>query len=409
MNRCYYAHEGLVHGPVERGYLYQLAATGQLLPTDMVWAENMRRDQAVEASLIVDFTKVSGRGAAAARPARPAPPPPPASPPAPPATEAPAAPAAPDWLTDVAEAEAARPARPAAPDWLASVAEGPAPAAPAGLDVEWIPPLLPASSGACRLSVGAATSCGLVRLRNEDHFLTQQISWSSGEEVHEATLLVVADGMGGEKAGDRASALVVSTLAAVVSPVLAGLLRNRPQEAGTGVLTQALAQALREAHLTVSQIAEGDPACKGMGSTAAAAVVRDGKAVISHVGDCRVYHQRGDTLTQVTRDHTLVARMVELGQLTPEEAVNHPTGNQVTQALGKKAPLQPSQHELDLQRGDWLIIACDGLAAHVETDEVRATAQKAAPSAGYLAKRLVELANEGGGTDNCTVVAAYCY
>ena len=421
MNRCYYTHEGQTHGPIERADLRQLAEAGQLLPDDRVWAENMRPDQAVEASLIVDFaTLAPAAPAALAAPVAPA---------------APAAPAAPDWLTDVAQAEAARPPKSFAPDWLASVAEVPVVAAAPGLDVEWMPPLLPPSSGACRLSVGGATSCGLARLRNEDHFLTQQLGWSSGEEVHEATLLVVADGMGGEKAGDRASALVISTLAAELAPVLAGLLRKSPQEASTAGLTQALAKALRQAHTTIYQtaegesaaseevwfdaprrrqagsgpVAEGDPSCKGMGSTAAVALVHDGQVVISHVGDCRVYHQRGDTLTQVTTDHTLVARMVELGKLTPEEAANHPASNQVTQALGKKVPLQPSQHELTLQRGDWLIIACDGLAAHVEKDEVCATAQRAVPSAGYLAKRLVELANEGGGTDNCTVVAAYCY
>jgi protein phosphatase len=138
-------------------------------------------------------------------------------------------------------------------------------------------------------------------------------------------------------------------------------------------------------------------------------VIRDGRVVISHVGDCRVYHQRGNALTQVTHDHSLVARMVEMGKLTPEEAVGHPASNQVTQAIGKQGPIQPSQHELELERGDWLIVACDGLTAHVAEEVLRATAQHAVPSAAFLAKRLVELANEGGGTDNCTVVAACCY
>ena len=71
--------------------------------------------------------------------------------------------------------------------------------------------------------------------------------------------------------------------------------------------------------------------------------------------------------------------------------------------------LDPSQHTLELERGDWLIIACDGLAAHVTEETLRKTVRGAAPSAAYLATRLVELANEGGGSDNCTVVTAYCY
>ena len=110
----------------------------------------------------------------------------------------------------------------------------------------------------------------------------------------------------------------------------------------------------------------------------------------------------------MTRDHTLVNRMVDLGQLTPEEAATHPARNEVTQALGGRL-VEPSLHALDLERGDWLIVACDGLTAHVSDDALRETARRSAPSAAYLARRLVELANEGGGTDNCTVVAAYCY
>ena len=411
MKRYHYTHAGKTFGPITAVELRQLAVKSQLHPTDRVWEEGKIPAAAVAAASLVDFATLSEVPVAApVAPTVPlAAPVAPAARAALPARAAPVA-AAPDWLADVARAEEPAARGPVAPDWIQSLTQASEAAGPSlATDVEWLPPMLPASVGPCRISVGSATSCGLARLRNEDHFLTQQLCWSSGEDVHEATLLVVADGMGGEKAGDRASELVISTLAAVLGPVLAGLLRGRSQDAGTAPLTQALGQALREAHLTVSQVADGDAACRGMGSTAAVVVIRDGRAVIGHVGDCRVYHQRGEGLTQVTRDHTLVARMVEMGQLTPEEAVNHPTSNQVTQALGKKGPLQPSQHELELQRGDWLIVACDGLAAHVDADEVCQTARQAVPSAAYLAKRLVELANEGGGTDNCTVVAAYCY
>src|SRR5205823_3963575 len=159
----------------------------------------------------------------------------------------------------------------------------------------------------------------------------------------------------------------------------------------------------------VSRVAASDAACKGMGSTVAVVVLWDGQAFVSHVGDCRLYHQRGDVLTQVTHDHTIVARMVELGQLTPAEAATHSARNEVTQGIGTRSRLEPSQHTLDLERGDWLLVACDGLSAHVGADTLQTVARQAAPSAAYLAKRLVELANEGGGTDNCTVVAAWCY
>src|SRR5262249_57342917 len=138
-----------------------------------------------------------------------------------------------DWRADVSRAEHPAPRPPATPDWVKSPA-GPVVAEEVGVEV--IPPLLPPSEGTCRVSIGCATSRGRVRERNEDHFLTQQLAWSAGEEVHEATLLAVADGMGGYRAGDRASGLGGSTLAAVLAPVLAGAGRHpRPPTSAAGL------------------------------------------------------------------------------------------------------------------------------------------------------------------------------
>ncbi len=122
-----------------------------------------------------------------------------------------------------------------------------------------------------------------------------------------------------------------------------------------------------------------------------------------------MYHQRGGRLTQVTRDQTLVARMVELGQLTPEEALTHPARNDVSQALGKRFDLEPARYSLTLEREDWLIVACDGLHAHVEAPCLQEEIHRAAAApASYLAQHLVHLANQRGGSDNCTVVVLHC-
>jgi protein phosphatase len=122
-----------------------------------------------------------------------------------------------------------------------------------------------------------------------------------------------------------------------------------------------------------------------------------------------VYHRRGDRLTQVTRDQTLVARMVELGQLSPQEALTHPSRNEVTDAIGRRFDLKPARYEVKLAPGDWLIVACDGLHAHVDDRLLDETIRKSAPSAAYLAHHLVDLANQRGGSDNCTVVAVRGY
>jgi len=135
----------------------------------------------------------------------------------------------------------------------------------------------------------------------------------------------------------------------------------------------------------------------------------DGKVKVGHVGDCRVYHQRGDNLTQVTRDQTLVERMVELGQLTPKEALTHPARSEVLQAIGNYAEIAPAAYQLQLAAGDWLIVACDGLHTHVNNAKLQEAIRQAAPAAAALAQQLVDQANQRGGTDNCTVVAVRCY
>src|SRR5258707_6991786 len=146
-----------------------------------------------------------------------------------------------------------------------------------------------------------------------------------------------------------------------------------------------------------------------MGATAAILVIWNGRVVIGHVGDCRVYHQHAGGLKQVTRDQTLVNRMVELGQLKPEEAADHPASNQVLQAIGTRTAIEPARHKLKLVPGDWLLVACDGLHVQVDDRTIQATVSKAPISAPLMAARLVDLADQSGGADNCTVVAVRCY
>ena len=194
-----------------------------------------------------------------------------------------------------------------------------------------------------------------------------------------------------------------SALAGVLPPLLTAALNGAGPE--PAALAAALDGGLQEANRVVQQAAKDDPACKDMGSTAVALLLWDGQALISLVGDCRVYHWRGGRLTQVTRDQTLVARMVELGQLTPQEAARHPRRSEVTQAVGKYARLSPARSEVSLEAGDWLVACCDGLYAHVDEHLLAGAINQAGTSAAGLANRLVELANQGGGSDNCTVVA----
>jgi protein phosphatase len=263
----------------------------------------------------------------------------------------------------------------------------------------------PAASAAVRLEIGVATSPGKARDRNEDSYLVQHLSWSNLAERHEVALLIVADGMGGYDAGHVASSLLIRAAGVALAPLFRDALASQGPAPSADSLAAAVEHALQEAHKAVLQRARGDAACKGMGATAAVALIWDGVAQIGHVGDCRVWHRRGGQLTQVTRDQTLVARMIEQGRLTPQQAESHPARNLIEQAVGKQADLKPSRHALTLAPGDWLLLACDGLHTHVDEETLAEEMDLLDGSAPAVARRLVALADERGGSDNTTVIA----
>jgi serine/threonine protein phosphatase PrpC len=261
--------------------------------------------------------------------------------------------------------------------------------------------------GPPRLDIGSATSTGRVRDRNEDSFLVQHLTWSNRDDRHDVALLVVADGMGGHAGGDQASGLVVRTLGNAMAPLLSAALAGQYEDFPDASVKDALGYALREANRLVWQKGQNDPACKGMGATAAVVVVWDGQLRIGHVGDCRVYLHHGSQLLQITRDQTLVAKMVAQGVLTPLQAQDHPARNEVTNALGKHCDLDLTLYQGRIAAGDWLMICCDGLQAHVGDAVLQDEIAHATASATHLARRLVGLADQGGGSDNCTVVAVH--
>ncbi len=255
-----------------------------------------------------------------------------------------------------------------------------------------------------RLVVGSASSPGTVRARNEDRFQTLQWSWNDSDSSHDVALLVVADGMGGNQAGDEASALTVRTVVNRISALVEAAIGGRTTDGAA--VASALNGAIRDANRAVHQQAQTHERCKGMGATAVVMIAWDGHAYFGHVGDCRVYLHHDGELKQLTEDQTLVARMVALGKLTLEEAANHGARNEVLQAVGKRQTVEPSKGEQALARGDYLLLACDGLAAHVETPTLQELLDRPGVPPQHLASQLVALADQRGGSDNCTVIVA---
>jgi len=267
----------------------------------------------------------------------------------------------------------------------------------------------PQTAGALRLGIAGVTSTGRKRSRNEDSFLIQHLTWFDANQNYQLGLIVVADGVGGHASGDVAAGLAIRTIGGALAPLLSGALTGQAKNVTRKRLAAAIDDALKKANKAVHTQAAGSSRFKGMAATAAVVLIWHGRVVIGHVGDCRIYHFHAGQLKQITRDQTLVSRMVELGQLTAEEALTHPARNQVSQAIGIRTVLEPEPHKLKLVPGDWLIVACDGLHSQVADEVIQMTLSKAPPSAYLVASRLVGLADQSGGDDNCTVVAVRCY
>jgi len=223
------------------------------------------------------------------------------------------------------------------------------------------------------------THVGSVRHHNEDACLDRP----------DLGLWVVADGMGGHAAGDVASQRIVERLAELPHEERLSLFVERVESALEGVNGELRGLAARHEAATI-------------GSTVAALMVRGEHAVCAWAGDSRVYRIRGETLTQITQDHALVADLVERGLLTAEQAAEHPQANLVTRAVGAGDALKLDMEIIALQPGDRFILCSDGLDKELSAEEIL-HASATTPTQ-ELAFALVELALARGSRDNVTVV-----
>ena len=264
------------------------------------------------------------------------------------------------------------------------------------------------SSRMFRLDIGSATNRGQVRQLNEDCFLVQHLTWSDLDYCRETALVIVTDGLGGHKAGDEAARIVIRTVGSAINGLLASALGRKIRDTSVNNLNERIQEAILQANTAVKEKSATDPSLKGMAATVSAVLIWNGQIIIGHVGDCRVYLFRNDKLEQVTVDQTLVNRMVELGQLTPEEAKDHPARNEITQAVGMYSRIEPASHHMLLKQGDTVVVTSDGLNAHVDDRMIAGAIRKTGYSASILANHLVDMANKGGGEDNITVAVINC-
>ena len=252
-------------------------------------------------------------------------------------------------------------------------------------------------AGIIRIRAGVLTDVGMVREFNEDSIMAVEYQRDSLLEPAQNFLYVVADGMGGAEAGEMASAIAVAAIRQYVESQLGN-------PAG-GAMRQVLQDALERANTQVLEYQVDHPEARGMGSTAVAALVVPPDAAVAWVGDSRAYFCDQHGMRQVTKDHSLVQRLIEIGQITPEEARHHEHKNVITRSLGAR-PNGPAGAEslmLRLKRGDRILLCSDGLTAHLEDAQIEQVLRRHADPY-QAARELVVGANAGGGTDNISVV-----
>jgi len=260
-----------------------------------------------------------------------------------------------------------------------------------------------------RLDMAAWTTTGMVRTVNEDAFALLHAIDSQHEELAESALIVLADGMGGYEAGEVAAALAVQTIRNVLLQwppfaTLCGNTRLGTADQNPETIRNLLKMALDEANRQVNEAARSAAGQRGMGCTAEIVYIHGRRLNIGHVGDCRTYHLQDGKLKLLTRDQTLAQRLVELGQLTKEEAENHPRKSELQQAIGCHEEIQPEFYHANLKPGDWLVVCSDGLPNHINALELQQMLLSESTSAEMAARRLVNFTNLKGGLDNATVV-----
>src|SRR5437016_7416676 len=260
-----------------------------------------------------------------------------------------------------------------------------------------------------RIEVFAKTDLGRTRDHNEDRFLVADLTRKTASlqpdvRQHDigprGTLLVVADGMGGAAAGELASEMATDTIYAHLVKTW-----NAEDEATPQRFAYRLKEAVEVANASIHAHAKAHPEVRGMGTTTTAAGVLNDHLYLTQVGDSRAYLIRGGTAHQITKDQSLMQRLVEAGELTEEEAAQSERRNIILQALGPDPKVKVDLTHQDVRKGDILVLCSDDLSGQVKRDEI-AEAIARERDLQTACDRLIALANERGGPDNITVVIA---
>lgn len=250
------------------------------------------------------------------------------------------------------------------------------------------------------LQIAQGTDLGRVREHNEDAFFTLKALLGPETSLSPLGLLLVADGLGGHAQGSEASSTAVRVAGEIlVREILLPLLHDQDQEDRRRPIQEILTEATRAANRSVARMGTN------AGTTLTSVLILDHSAYIANVGDTRVYYLSDNKANQLTEDHSLVRRLVDLGEISPQEAQSHPQRNLLYRALGEDSEVEVDTYFQRLAEGSSLVVCSDGLWNMVSEDEMlevlgdTLTLQEAC-------NQLIDRANNAGGDDNITAVLA---
>lgn len=245
------------------------------------------------------------------------------------------------------------------------------------------------------LEIATATDPGMVRSHNEDSIAADA----------EIGLAVLADGMGGYNAGEVASGIAVAMLTTEMKQALQERAAHVVVNGGTEpVAAMLIRENSAKANAAIYQTAKSQPQYAGMGTTLVVALFFDNRMAVGHIGDSRLYRMRGEELSQVTRDHSLLQEQIDSGMITKEQARFSQNKNLVTRAVGIDPEVETEVHVYDVAEGDIYLLCSDGLSDMVTDEDIQATLDAMRSNLPLAATQLVQLANDCGGRDNISVI-----
>ncbi len=241
------------------------------------------------------------------------------------------------------------------------------------------------------MEISSITDKGVVRHNNEDSLLVIP-PWSNLAISKKACLFLVADGMGGQKAGEIASQIAVNHVKQWFS-----------ENSLASLDKQLVEDLINSTNEEVWNYSQKHPETSGMGTTFTIIIIKGNKAIIGHIGDSRIYRLNNNKISQLTHDHSIVGEQVRLGKITPEQARTHPARGILSKVLGSRQFIKADVFETEVEVSDKFVLLTDGIYSMIKSEEVENLIKNTPVD--KLAKILVDKANKAGGNDNSTVIA----